>query len=184
MPLTNIDAEELQRLIGGEKKSWDRFVTASASLIRAMVYRTIRHHTGDVDPTEAEDAVQNVYEKLLRNEKALLQKFDPKKASLSTWLGLISRSVTIDLLRKKKHHLSLNESAVTDVQAQTPVHETAIDLPKGLLSARQELILRLLFDKEMEPEEAASFLGVEVQTIRSTKHKAIEKLRQHYKEHL
>jgi len=182
MPLTNIDANELKRLIAGEKKSWDRFVTASIPLIRAMVYRTVRQYTGRTDTAEIDDAVQNIYEKLLKNEKTLLKKFNPDRASLSTWLGLISRSATIDLLRKKREHFSLNETIISDTQTAEPADDPHVDLPKGLLSARQELILRLLFDKEMEPDEVAAYLGVEVQTIRSTKHKAIAKLRQFYKE--
>jgi len=182
MATIEIDEDELYGLISGEKKSWDRFVKSSASLIHAMVYRTMQHYQGYVQQDEIQDAVQNVYEKFLKEDKALLKKYDPAKASLSTWIGLISRSVTIDLLRKKKSHASLNESITTKERSvENEIHEK-IDLPKGLLSGRQELILRLLFDKEMDPDEVAAFLGVEVQTIRSSKHKAIEKLRKYYKE--
>jgi len=38
-------------------------------------------------------------------------------------------------------------------------------------------VLRLLFDEEMSVSEAAAVLGVDAQTVRSTKHKAIRKLR-------
>ena len=184
MARLEIDEDELNRLISGKKESWDRFVKTSASLVHAMVYRTMQHYQGHVYHEELEDAVQNVYEKLLQNEKALLKKYDISKASFSTWIGLISRSVTIDLLRKKRAHLPLNESITTkdtSSSAEEDIKEK-IDLPKDLLTSRQELVLKLLFDKEMDPDEVAAFLGVEIQTIRSTKHKAIEKLRKYYKE--
>jgi RNA polymerase sigma-70 factor (ECF subfamily) len=182
MRLPPMDRAEFDRLLAGDKDSWDRFVQGTFALIRAMAWRTLQAHRGYAYPDETDDIVQNVYVKLLHSDKALLRRYDPDKASLSTWISLIARSVTIDFLRKQKHHLPLNE-AITP--AEPSIQERGgetIDLPPGLLSGRQELILRLLFDKEMEPDEVASFLGIKTQTVRSAKHKAIEKLRKHYKE--
>lgn len=176
-----VDKDTLKKLINGDKKSWDRFVIESSSLIRAMVYKSMTAYT-IANPSDIDDAIQNVYIRLLKDDFRLLKSYDANKASLSTWLGLISRSVTIDLLRKHKNHLPLNEDLAAEQQQHIP--EEGIDLPKGLLSARQELILRLLFDKEKDPDEIAGFLGVEVQTVRSAKHKAIEKLRKYYRDKL
>ncbi|BDY12059.1 RNA polymerase sigma factor [Hydrogenimonas cancrithermarum] len=173
-----VDSQILDRLIDGDKKCWNRFVVESASLIRAMVYKTMSAYT-TVNPSEVDDAVQNVYFRLLKDDCRLLKSYDREKASLSTWLGLISRSVTIDLIRKRRNHLSLDEDLASPQQHAIPTDGT-IDLPKGLLSERQELILRMLFDKEMGPDEVADVLGVEIQTVRSAKHKAIEKLRRYY----
>jgi len=175
-----VESSGLKRLIDGDREGWNAFVTAYAPLIRAMVSRTMSAY-GAFSAPDIEDAIQNVYLRLLRDDRRLLKSYDPDRASISTWLGLISRSVTIDFLRKKgKSHLPLREELAEGYTAEPG--EDRIDLPKGLLSARQELILRLLFDKEMDPDEVADFLGVEVQTVRSAKHKAIEKLRRHYKD--
>jgi DNA-directed RNA polymerase specialized sigma24 family protein len=38
----------------------------------------------------------------------------------------------------------------------------------------------MLYDREMSVAEVAEFLGVEPQTIRSTKHNALERLRARY----
>ena len=40
--------------------------------------------------------------------------------------------------------------------------------------------MELLFGREMTVTEAASVLNVDAQTIRSTKHKALTKLRKHF----
>lgn len=171
---------KLKKLTNGDRKSWEWFVTTYAPLIRAMVSRTLSAY-GAYASVDVDDAVQNVYERLLRDDFRLLKSYDPRKAALSTWLGLVSRSVTIDFLRKKeKSHVPLKEEIAAG-PLHTPVEEK-IDLPKGLLSPRQELILRMLFDKGMDPDEVADVLGVEVQTVRSAKHKAIEKLRRYYKD--
>ncbi len=175
------DTEILDKLLDGDKDSWERFVENSSPLIRSVVYKTLSIYT-TAERQDIDDAVQSVYLKLLKENFRLLKSYDRQKASLSTWLGVISRSVAIDLLRKRKNHFRLDEErASAEIHADNRNFE--IDLPKGLLSGRQELILRLLFDKEMEPGDIADFLGVDVQTIRSTKHKAIEKLRKYYKDH-
>jgi RNA polymerase sigma-70 factor (ECF subfamily) len=44
------------------------------------------------------------------------------------------------------------------------------------------MVLSLLYDRDMDPAEVAQHLGVDVQTIRSTHHKALTRLRQHFRE--
>jgi len=44
------------------------------------------------------------------------------------------------------------------------------------------LVLELLYRRELEVAEAAEMLGVDPQTVRSTHHKAMIKLRAHFKE--
>ena len=53
-------------------------------------------------------------------------------------------------------------------------------IPVQLLTGRQKLVLSLLFEDEKSIPEAAELLGVTEQTVRSTKHKALERLRKHF----
>ncbi len=53
------------------------------------------------------------------------------------------------------------------------------EIPLHVLSARQRLVMTLLFDEQLSVAEAAGFIGVDEQTIRSTKHKALTRLREH-----
>jgi RNA polymerase sigma-70 factor (ECF subfamily) len=53
-------------------------------------------------------------------------------------------------------------------------------LPDGLLSPRQKLVLSMLYDRDMEVADVAATLGVDPQTVRSTHHKAMLKLRSHF----
>lgn len=72
--------------------------------------------------------------------------------------------------------VSLEPDAIappSEPRAETP------SIPLHLLSARQRLVLRMLFDEDMSVAEAAQVLGVDHQTIRSTKHKALSRLREH-----
>ena len=64
------------------------------------------------------------------------------------------------------------------VEPELPAEK--VQIPAGLLSPRQELILSLLYDQDMDVAEAAAFLKVEAQTVRSMHHKALTKLRAHF----
>ena len=56
-----------------------------------------------------------------------------------------------------------------------------LKLPEALLSPRQREILTMLYDREMEVSEVALALGIDPQTVRSAHHKAMVKLRAHFK---
>ncbi|MBL8674031.1 MAG: hypothetical protein JNL07_04020, partial [Rhodospirillales bacterium] len=49
------------------------------------------------------------------------------------------------------------------------------------LTDRQALVLKLLYDRDMDVAEAAGFLKVDAQTVRSTHHKAMLRLREHFR---
>ena len=56
-----------------------------------------------------------------------------------------------------------------------------LKLPEALLSPRQREILSMLYDRDMEVAEIAAALDIDPQTVRSTHHKAMIKLRAHFK---
>ncbi|MHC5113572.1 MAG: RNA polymerase sigma factor [Planctomycetota bacterium] len=168
---------DLQACIDGDKRAWDAFVDRWSGLIVAAVRRTIRTRVGEV--AEIDDPVQEVFVRLVKDDYRLLKTFDSQRASLSTWLTLVARSTTIDHLRRRRL-----ETVPLDVDAIAPPPEPhagtdAPALPLHLLTTRQRLVLRMLFDEELSVSEAARNLGVDDQTIRSTKHKAISRLREH-----
>jgi len=55
-----------------------------------------------------------------------------------------------------------------------------VELPPQLLSDRQAQVLKMLYNEGMETLEIAQALRVSPQTVRSTKHQAIERLREYY----
>ena len=61
-------------------------------------------------------------------------------------------------------------------------HVEKLRIPEGLLTARQILILRYLYNEERDVVEIAQLLSVDAQTIRSTHHKALLRLRAHFRE--
>ncbi|MCP3906000.1 MAG: sigma-70 family RNA polymerase sigma factor [Planctomycetes bacterium] len=167
---------DLQACIDGDKRAWDLFVERWSGLIVAAVRRTIRTRVGET--AEIDDPVQDVFVRLVKDDYRLLRTYDPQRASLSTWLTLVARSTTIDHLRRKRL-----DTVPLEVDAIAPPPESREGappaLPLHLLTSRQRLVLKMLFDEGLTVPEAARTLGVDDQTIRSTKHKAISRLREH-----
>ena len=167
---------DLALLCRGDKRAWDGFVARYAGVVRAAVLSVLRQAGRDL--SEAPDLVQDVFLRLCKDEFRLLAQYDPARAAPMTWLTLISRSVALDHLRRKQlQRVALEDApeAALSVAAVEPAER--LKIPPGLLSPRQELILAMLYEREMEPAEVAAALGIEVQTVRSMHHKALTKLR-------
>jgi RNA polymerase sigma-70 factor (ECF subfamily) len=177
---------DLKACLSGDQRAWAALVEQAAPILFAAVLRTLHQYRPRVAPGEAEDLAQDVFVRLIEKDYRLLRTYDPARASLSTWLTLVARSTVLNHLRKgnahivplaeaPEHLLAVEESAPGDATRE-------LEVPDGLLSPRQHLVLRLLFDRQMSVEEAAATLGVDAQTVRSTKHKAIAKLREFFKD--
>jgi len=173
---------DLKACLRGEKAAWDAFVDRFARVIYAAVHRTLGSAAPDTGGTDVQDLAQEVFLRLIRNDYRLLKTYDPSRAGLSTWLTIVARSVAIDHVRRRRAKtVPLDAAAqLTDPSDSAQEGSGDLDVPPGLLSPRQQLVLRLLFDREMSVAEVADFLGVKAQTVRSTKHKAILKLREFF----
>lgn len=175
------DHFSFKRLLKKDKKAWDAFVERFSGVIYASVLKVFTLHTTNFNFQDTEEVIQDVFLRLIKDDFNLLKSYKPSKASLVTWLTVISRSMAIDFLRRRKiTPLPLEKAAEIAVEPQA-ASGSGINLPRGILSERQKLILHLFFDKNMRTEEIAGLLGVKVQTVRSSKHKALEKLRSFYK---
>ena len=175
---------DLKSCIQGDFQAWDRFCDRTAGIILAAIRRTAGPQLDDPALPDSDDLLQAVYLRLVKHDFRLLASFDPAKSSLVTWLTMVARSTTIDALRRRRlttHSLD-GEHAPDPAAPQAPANPSPADAldqvaPLHVLTERQRLVLVLLFEDQYTVPEAAAILGVGEQTIRSTKHKALERLR-------
>ncbi len=165
---------DLQALSRGDKAAWDAFVRRYAGLVTAAVRGVSR------DGRDVEDLVQEVFVRLCKDGFRLLKTYDANRAGLSTWLTIVARSTARDALRRRQLPVSPIEAVPEALLATESAPPEKLKLPEGLLSPRQALILSMLYDRDMEVGEIAEALGVDPQTVRSTHHKAMLKLRSHF----
>ena len=173
------DVDDLERLLAGDKTAWDRFVARYAALVFAAVQRRLipagRGH--DVD-----DVAQDVFLRLCEDNFRRLASYDSGQAKLSTWLTVVASRIAIDHLRRQKAPTSALDDVPESALKVEPVIPFKVKIPPDLLSARQALVIELLYRREMEVAEVAAALKIDPQTVRSTHHKALTKLRAHFQE--
>ncbi len=169
-------AVDLMRLRSGDRAEWDRFVRRAGPVIFAAVLRRLVPAGAAAD---VQDVAQEVFARLCRRDRPLAG-YDPARASLSTFLTVLATSAAIDHLRRRRPADPLE--SVPEERLAVPAAERPgrIRIPPDLLTARQRLVMALLYDREMEVAEAAALLGVDPQTIRSTHPKAMGRLRAHF----
>jgi RNA polymerase sigma factor (sigma-70 family) len=170
------EPDPLAALLAGDKRSWEAFVRRYAALIVAAV-RSVAPTSGDV-----EDLTQEVFVRLCKDEFRLLRNYDATRASLSTWMTIVARSTARDALRRRRP-ISVPIEAVPEALLKVDAVEPSpkLKLPEALLSPRQREILGMLYDGEMDVAEIAEALSIDPQTVRSAHHKAMLKLRAHFK---
>jgi RNA polymerase sigma factor (sigma-70 family) len=170
------ETELIAALAGGDKRAWEAFVRRYAALIVAAV-RGVAPASGDV-----EDLTQEVFVRFCKDDFRLLRTYDSTRASLSTWITIVARSTARDALRRRRPN-SVPIDQVPEAQLKVDAVEPTpkLKLPDSLLSPRQREILGMLYDAEMDVTEIAQALSIDPQTVRSAHHKAMLKLRAHFK---
>ena len=161
-------------LLHGAPEAWEEYVRRYGGLIVAAVR--------SLAPGEIEDLTQDVFVRLCKDDFRLLRSYDPARASISTWLTIVARSTARDALRRRRAEAVPIESVPEARLAVDPVEPAIrLKLPEALLSPRQREILAMLYDREMDVAEIAQALGIDAQTVRSTHHTAMIKLRAYFK---
>jgi len=166
----------VQRCLDGDSLAWTELVKAHHRRVYSLCYR----FTGSSQ--DAEDLTQEVFVRLCKDDFRLLRNYDPERASLSTWLTIVARSTARDGLRRRRAETVPLDSVPEAQLAIDPVMPVEkLKLPEALLSPRQREILAMLYDREMDVAEIARALGIDPQTVRSAHHKAMVKLRAHFR---
>lgn len=176
--MSELESISLSCICRGDASAWRAFVVAAGPLLRGIAWRLLASpgRTG-----ECGDVVQEVFVRLIRDDFRLLKGYDPRRAKLRTWLGVIATSTAIDWLRKTPPpHEALDDVQEHRLPVAPPAPERErepLEIPANLLPPRQALILKLLYTDDLDVSEVAALLNIEAQTVRSLRHKAISTLR-------
>ena len=178
--MTELNQIDLRTLVTGNKRDWVSFVTAAAPLINAVVRRTLASYR--LSEEDVMDAAQDVFVRLCANDYRLLKTYDPARAGLSTWLAVVARSAAVDHARRRRQATTPLDDVPEASLGVEDRHVEKLKIPQGLLTERQTLVLKCLYDEEKDVSEVAQLLKIDAQTVRSTHHKALLRLRAHFQE--
>ncbi|MBL8671838.1 MAG: sigma-70 family RNA polymerase sigma factor [Alphaproteobacteria bacterium] len=184
-------------LVTGDRRAWSRFLDQWGAVIHGAVRRRLA--ALGASPADlaarADDAVQDALMRLCRDDFAVLRAYDSRRARFQTYIALVAESAALDHDRRQRRWeltgtagnrsrgVPIDDVAPDRLAAPAAEADDAapVELPPGLLSPRQQLVLRMLVDRDMDVAEVAAALGIEPQTVRSMKHKAVAKLRDHFR---
>ena len=126
---------------------------------------------------DAEDLCAEVFAKVLRS----LPKYDPEKASLSTWIYQITRFTFIDYLRKRRPNEPLNEelAAAGDISEDYVKKETLERLASALtaLTREERDIIVLRYYKGLSLTEISGLTGISYGMVKVKHKNALRALR-------
>ena len=139
------------------------------------VYGFLAYRLGDRDT--AEDLTQATFERALR----AWSRFDPRRASETTWLLAIARNLLIDHYRRDKSNLTepIEEHRAPLVpgpeEQLTSSQELLIAL--GELSERDREVIALRFGGDMTGPEIAALLNLTLANVQQILSRSLRKLR-------
>lgn len=160
------------------KKMYSTFFTEHSKFIHSCIKNFIRVNNIYINGNDIDDIYQEIAIKIIKYR--YVEAYDKSKSSLSTWIGTISRTATIDYCRKRK--MVVNEEPLDELEIPMEQEQETprIEWPSGLLSRRQAEVVVLVFQDGCRTDEVATRLRITPQTVRCLKFQALRKLRRHY----
>jgi RNA polymerase sigma factor (sigma-70 family) len=125
--------------------------------------------------TDAEDLTQQTFERALR----AWERFDPRRASLATWLLVIARNLLIDHFRAARPEVGLEGVA----EGAASGGELELGLDPELAAALSELgdrereIIALRFGGDLAGPEIASLTGLSLANVQQILSRSLRRLR-------
>jgi RNA polymerase sigma factor (sigma-70 family) len=170
-------------MIAGEKKVTETSSEAYAALYEQFMPKVYRYISFRIrDDHMAEDLTSTVFEKSFNN----FDRFNPKKASFSTWIFTIARNTVIDHYRVYKKDEYLNSEKITNAPADYPSPEDEAIKTENTrrlrvflarLNKREQEAIILKYSNGMSNREIAEVLNLTETNVGSILCRTIRKLR-------
>lgn len=141
-----------------------------------IVYATALRVLGET--AAAEDILQEIFMQLWRNPSA----FDSSRGNLASWLGVISRHRSIDVLRKRKPQTDVEDVVIaashdlrTEAERNTIVAKVRTAMTE--MPAEQRRCMEMAFFQGLTHSEIASQTGEPLGTVKTRIRGALLQLR-------
>jgi RNA polymerase sigma-70 factor (ECF subfamily) len=139
------------------------------------VYGFLAYRTGE--RADAEDLTQLTFERALRS----WDQYDPRKASLRTWLITIARNALVDHYRKrgKARHEPLDEAPESSLAVTEPEVGIAAELAVALeaLGDREREVLALRYGADLPGPDIAHMLDLSLANVQQILSRTLRRLR-------
>ena len=175
---TETDEDLMGRIADGDSRAFEAIYDRH----HRQAYALARRITGRAGG--AEEATQDAFLSLWRKAS----KFDPARASLSTWLLALVRYRSIDWLRRgtsRPMHQDLTEGAAERIEAPERTEEQVIAIQEyeqaarlvAELSPEQRDVIGLAYFGGYTQKEIAASVGIPLGTVKGRARLGLDKLR-------
>lgn len=184
MDLSRISEHVLvSRALAREGGAWRELLRRYGKLILACIARTGRRYGARLSEADVEDVYADVCLRLLSHDMQRLRAFDPRRAKLSTWIGMLAVQATADHLRVLHRRGPAPavplDAALERADGRPGPAETLmarerwdqIEARLGTMSPRDRRFFVLHFALGLDPESVAQALGISVKTVYTRKHR-------------
>ena len=178
-PFSNqTDADLYVALREGQTAALGILYDRHARLVYGLALKTLSN------AQEAEDLTQDIFLNLARSTS-----YDPRRGSLRTFLGILTRSRAIDRVRSRSTALSHLERLRSDHSSATPSQtpfdhvsqtEQSQEVKTALaqLSESEQQLLQMAYYEGLSQSEIAERLSIPLGTVKTRTRRSLTKLRQ------
>lgn len=171
------DIELIQSLRAGSKEALGTLYDRYGSLVYTIALKILKQ------PSDAEDLTQEIFLNFCRQEK-----FDPNRATLSTYLSMLARSRALNRLAshgsyqrslQRLQWLSPDRTSTTPLEkASLSEQQEAVQQALSQLSEQHRQILEMNFYQGLSHSQIAQQLDVPLGTVKTKARKGLMELRQ------
>lgn len=172
------DVELIRLLRGGQQQALSLLYDRYGGLVYTIAFKILNQ------ADEAEDLTQEVFLTFWKQER-----FDPSRAALSTYLGVMTRSRAINKLHSRSSHQRmsdrLQQTTPIEFSAPTPLEQASsaeqqqtVRQALTHLSDNQRQVLELNYYRGLSQSEVAQQLSLPLGTVKTHARQGLIKLRQ------
>lgn len=188
------DLEILQACIAGDRRAWQVFVERFTRYVYYLIQLTARRHQAPMSEAQLADLHNDVFLAMLEDDRRRLRAFEGRNGcSVRSWVRIITIRKTVDALRRRRVHLSL-DAAPEAADAAPALAEPEPDALEQLLardalaqrerladlaarlSEQDRLLLELIYVQKLSAEAAAATLRVTRGALYTRKTRLIKRL--------
>lgn len=170
----------------GYETGFKAFAERYSALVRSTVTSTLYRYSAPATREAVDDLHNGLFVLLMENDFQRLRQFQGR-SSLSTYVRIITTRHVIDFLRRQRNHLPLHDdpaaSHLADHRATPLEHleqveqERAVQRAIARLQPRERLLLKLVFDRELEPAQVCRTLDITMSAYYNQKSRLLKKMR-------
>jgi RNA polymerase sigma factor (sigma-70 family) len=169
-------------LVTALKKYDNQAYTYLYSHYRGALYNIICQFTSNKE--DANDILQDIFFKIWKN----IDKYNPEKGRLFTWLHTLTRNTTINFIQSKNFKIYTQNESITDVVTNVnnknllDQNINKIGLRNLVHQLRNEyvMVLELSYYNGLTQEEIAKTLDIPVGTVKTRLRNALIELRKKF----